>query len=276
MSPFVKLDCTILDKSIWNESPETVKVWITLLAMANSSGIVEASVPGISVRSRISLKETDAALHKFQEPDEWSSNPDNEGRRILKINGGFEILNYSIYREKDHTAANRMKRYRERLHRNVTSRCVPYASVSSYISDSFLIFWREYPKRVGKLNAEKAFKKLNPDKELFDMMMFSLGEQKKYWSDPQYIPMPATWLNGKRWEDDLSSLLKPKTAHEKWADIGAPRPEPEPVSDETEINRLKIRIAEFDGKDLDTPMQKKLDGWKKQLAALHGEAKGEQ
>ena len=273
MTPFVKLDCTILDKSIWNESPETVKVWITLLAMANSSGIVEASVPGISARSRIAMEDTEKALHKFQEPDKWSSNPSNDGRRILKTSGGFEILNYSIYREKDHSAATRMKRYREKLQRNVTSRCVPYASVSVYNSDSFLIFWKEYPKRVGKLNAEKAFKKLNPDKELFDRIIFQLKEQKRYWHDPQYIPMPSTWLNGRRWEDDLTSLQKPKTAHQKWCEIGAPRSEPEPISDDIEMNRLKASIAEFDGRDLDIPMQIKLDGWKKQLASLHGEAK---
>ena len=75
------------------------------------------------------------------------------------------------------------------------------------------------------------------------------------------------WQAGIRtWTHDNG--FKKTNKHQQWADIGAHRLEPEPVGDETEINRLKIRIAEFDGKDLDAPMQKKLDGWKKELAVL--------
>lgn len=66
-------------------------------------------------------------------------------------------------------------------------------------------FWAAYPKKRGKENARKAWKKLSPDKELCRRMAKALKWQKESseWTRDggQYIPYPATWLNGRRWED---------------------------------------------------------------------------
>ena len=72
--------------------------------------------------------------------------------------------------------------------------------------ERFSLFWTAYPKKKSKADAEKAFKKLNPDKQLLDTMLGALEEQKRSqdWNrnNGQFIPYPATWLNGRRWEDD--------------------------------------------------------------------------
>ena len=70
---------------------------------------------------------------------------------------------------------------------------------------SFDEFWKLYPKKVGKAQAEKAWKKLKVDEALFDTMKKAIECQKrsKQWMDKQYIPYPSTWLNGRRWEDEL-------------------------------------------------------------------------
>lgn len=72
--------------------------------------------------------------------------------------------------------------------------------------EDFDLFWNAYPKKKSKADAEKAFKKLNPDKQLLDTMLDALEEQKRSqdWKrdNGQFIPYPATWLNGRRWEDD--------------------------------------------------------------------------
>jgi uncharacterized phage protein (TIGR02220 family) len=132
--PFVKLDCKILDKSIWRESAETKVVWITLLAMADSDGLVEASIMGVSDRARVSLEETEKAIEKFLAPDPYSTNPANDGRRIERVVGGFNILNYEIYRQKDHTAAARMRKHREALRVTGVTLQAVYASVSEVLS----------------------------------------------------------------------------------------------------------------------------------------------
>lgn len=68
-------------------------------------------------------------------------------------------------------------------------------------------FWREYPRKVCKFMARKAFLKVKPwTQETCDAIFAGLDRWNKYWSDNeierQYIPHPGTWLNQHRWEDD--------------------------------------------------------------------------
>lgn len=76
-------------------------------------------------------------------------------------------------------------------------------------SDMFETFWKAYPRKVNKQGAAKAFKKLKPNDDLFKAIMDGLENHKKskQWTrdDGQYIPHPTTWLNGRRWEDELES-----------------------------------------------------------------------
>jgi phage replication O-like protein O len=73
-------------------------------------------------------------------------------------------------------------------------------------------FWKAYPRKVAKAAAEKSFKKLKINDKLFSRLIIALGEQKQseQWQDNQYIPYPATWLNQKRWEDELDEPEKVK------------------------------------------------------------------
>jgi len=76
-------------------------------------------------------------------------------------------------------------------------------------ADGFTEWWPHYPKKVKKLDAEKAYKAalkrgVTP-KELLD----GLHRQKAAWkakgTEPQYIPYPATWLRAGSWEDELDA-----------------------------------------------------------------------
>jgi hypothetical protein len=71
----------------------------------------------------------------------------------------------------------------------------------------FAIFWKQYPKKTGKQDAARAWKKINAKPELFDTIMAALAVQSKTqaWtkSNGEFVPNPATWLNGKRWEDEV-------------------------------------------------------------------------
>jgi hypothetical protein len=78
-----------------------------------------------------------------------------------------------------------------------------------FLEQNFSAFWSAYPKKVDKKNALKAFKKINPNPDKFLKLMESLRKQIKAWEtkDKQYIPNPATWLNGERWEDEVNALM---------------------------------------------------------------------
>jgi hypothetical protein len=70
----------------------------------------------------------------------------------------------------------------------------------------FSEWWSHYPKKKARGDAERAWQKIHPDQTLCAVMIAKVDEQKAShdWmkDDGQYIPMPATWLNGKRWLDE--------------------------------------------------------------------------
>lgn len=72
---------------------------------------------------------------------------------------------------------------------------------------SFETFWKLYPRKTAKDNARKAFAKINPNAELLAEIMASLAKHAtcQAWlkDDGQFIPHAATWLNGKRWNDEV-------------------------------------------------------------------------
>lgn len=92
-------------------------------------------------------------------------------------------------------------------------------------------FWRLYPVKKSKQAAIRAWDSLRPDDKLIAVMGRALQRQM---SSPEWrrkireeagqgIPYPATWLNGRRWEDEdkpslpgpaaLPAVLKPRPCH---------------------------------------------------------------
>jgi hypothetical protein len=100
LSGYTKLFNSILASTIWRSDDKTRIVWITLLAMADRHGVAEGSVPGLADFARVSVEDCRRALNVLQAPDEDSRSDDHEGRRILKIDGGWLILNHAKYRAK--------------------------------------------------------------------------------------------------------------------------------------------------------------------------------
>ena len=93
-----------------------------------------------------------------------------------------------------------------------TSACECHAdsrNESAWIPGRFAIFWSNYPKKVAKADALKAFTKLikkQPDVDKFmSILMASLEWWKRQASwvkdGGKFVPHPATWLNRGNWED---------------------------------------------------------------------------
>ncbi len=68
----------------------------------------------------------------------------------------------------------------------------------------FDIFWSAYPRKVSKLAALKAWRKVALNSQVKDEIMRGLGEQRHVMvtGGIKYTPHAATWLNGRRWEDE--------------------------------------------------------------------------
>lgn len=94
-----KLFTKILDSSIWTAPTPTRIVWLTFIAAMDEDGFVPfASVKNVAHRAIVSLEEAEAAIVCLESPDKDSSDPDNEGRRILRVDGGWIVLNSKKYR----------------------------------------------------------------------------------------------------------------------------------------------------------------------------------
>ncbi len=77
-------------------------------------------------------------------------------------------------------------------------------------SDDFLKFWKEYPKKVGKGEAYKQWKKVRISSDILNDMLEALKWQKMSdtWKKKsgQYIPNPSTYISQRRWEDEPMGL----------------------------------------------------------------------
>lgn len=85
-------------------------------------------------------------------------------------------------------------------------------------------FWSIWPKKVAKRDAEKAWKKLAPDAALFEAIKAGIRLWSNNWAwqkdGGQFIPNPATFLNGRRWEDEPPmATVKAPNGHPQDRDI---------------------------------------------------------
>ncbi len=136
---FIKLDCGVLDSTLWTDR-EAREVFITALLMAlpfevkepmpqfkvrsieptgfvvppGDYGLIRAAGVGIVRRAGIEQEIGLDALERLGDADPESRSPEWDGRRLVRVAGGFVALNYDKYRQRDQTAADRSRRYRER------------------------------------------------------------------------------------------------------------------------------------------------------------------
>jgi len=173
------------------------------------------------------------------DPDPHTRTPGDEGRRIVLVDDhrpwGWRLVNHGKYMrlrdmdQKRQADRERMSEKRRKI-RDVATGSLFVANVAHSDLDSdlkppvvpqggrdrayeqiikgwFEKFWTAYPRHIAKQSAIKAWAKLKPTPALITKIMTALERAKKsdQWvrDSGRYIPHPATWLNGHRFEDDL-------------------------------------------------------------------------
>lgn len=81
----------------------------------------------------------------------------------------------------------------------------------SEAEDAFELFYQAYPRKEAKPDAAKAFKKVKANGHLVNILADierrkSSDDWKK--NGGQFIPMPSSYLNQRRWEDEVTSPVK--------------------------------------------------------------------
>ena len=244
-SGYTKLFASILASTIWR-APDRVRiVWITMLAMADKHGIVEASVPGLADFARVPVGACRKALEALSAPDPDSRSTDDDGRRISAVDGGWQLVNHLKYRDKmsadERRNYLRVKQAEHRQRRKQLSTSVNTVSdkstesthteaeaeadteavrtkessatrrvSESSLSTTFDAFWEAYPRKVGKDAALVVWRRLRPDHKLTTRILAAVQAQAPSWDDPKFIPHPRTWLYQGRWKDEPGAPPAPK------------------------------------------------------------------
>ncbi len=86
----------------------------------------------------------------------------------------------------------------------------------------FLAFWQAYPRRIGKGAARTAFHRAaryaDPNMIVQAALTYARFVEDRQ-VEQQFIPHPATWINGERWEDDLESEKVERKSVNGWGNI---------------------------------------------------------
>lgn len=128
------------------------------------------------------------------------------------VNNGVNntLINKSITQDKTKTRHRQDKDIRQDID---TSTPNPPKG-ADVITERFNTFWEAYPRKTGRGAAEKAFRKIKPSGDLLQTMLNAIEAQKRsnQWQrdNGQFIPLPTTWLNQKRWEDEAEIGNQPE------------------------------------------------------------------
>ena len=213
-------------------------VWVTMWAWADRSGTVWASKPGLAHEARVTLAECESALEVLCGPDPHSRTPDDGGRRVRPVDGGWLLVNHEKYRESGgDKEANRQRqaRYRDRQRERNTRNALlvtettlgdgesPPApalaltpeekkqarSKSGDEHPAFGAWYDQYPRHIGRRPASIAYAKANGGiGELKGQQVLQDGAVQfaQYCFETacplDKTPYPATWLNQERWLDN--------------------------------------------------------------------------
>ncbi len=104
--------------------------------------------------------------------------------------------------------------------------------------DRFDEFWQSWPRKHGKKAAQSEWRKITYD---VDVIIASAGVWAEHYArhgvDKRWIPEPANWLRGERWDEDLPIVhIDAKGAAITKAKANAPaKTAPEPANDNAPV-----------------------------------------
>lgn len=93
---------------------------------------------------------------------------------------------------------------------------IPLISPEEKLDLLFAEFWKAYPRKDDKKRAQKKFKAIkNVEKVLPDILAdIEFKKKSEQWNENggKYIPMPSTYLNNERWNDESTVTMQSEIA----------------------------------------------------------------
>ena len=216
MNGYIKLYRALLDHSVF-ANEKMLKVWIWCLLKAT-----HAPYDQMCGRQNVHLEPSQFITGRkaasielnMKESTVWDYVKLLERNKMVTLisNNKYTIVtveNWASYQNEAVSSDSKSTANQQQMDTNKKSKNIR----SNIYAQKFAQFYGEYPKKRAKQSALKAWEKLKPDDDLFTKIMQGLvrWKQSPDWlkDDGQFIPYPATWLNGRRWEDEIEEE-KPK------------------------------------------------------------------
>lgn len=257
---YAKLFSRITESSLMEEEIDIRYTFVMLLAIADPKGYVIGTDVAIARRLNMDVDHFRQCIGELMKPDPDSNSKEEEGRRVVVSDWerGYRCVNYMTYRnakDEDHRREY-MKEYMRKYrggkqdvntgkHSLVQAAASASASVSSQRESrerEFKLFWDAYPKHKAKQDAVKAFAKLKEDDRIEDLLVaIQWQKQTKDWlkDGGQFIPLPASWLNARRWEDEPPMSMVTQVPLADWSEAVAIQDE----EDQGNIELLRARAS---------------------------------
>ena len=175
--PWIKLHKTLLDNFEFQSLPVASRAlapMLWLLASDHEGGEIDAAPKKLAFRLRMTEREVTDAL-----------NPLIDNGFFSVMHGASEPLADRKQCAMPETEAEKRKEEREKKARD------------------FEIFWKAYPKKEAKKDAEQAWAKVDASIEVLLAAVAARAKSEDWCkAKGQFVPLPATWLRGRRWEDE--------------------------------------------------------------------------
>ena len=198
----------------WYNDVNTTRVFLHLLIVANHKdnkwrgidikrGQRLTSISALASETNLSIKNIRTSIKRLKSTNEVASH--STAQHTV-----FTMVNYDLYQEVASEVANKgqAKGKQGATNKNdKTEKNDKNKDSSSLKNDGFEHWWNTYPKKVGKVTAEKSFKtktkKMNDEDfmKFVDLISNDSGKRFKD-TEKQFILSPTTYLNQERYNDE--------------------------------------------------------------------------
>lgn len=208
-----------------NQSGSRLLLLLAIADYANADGWAWPSVSSLCQRTRLGERYVQKMLRELQEEGELEIK-EREGKssfyRVLGVNSGSPVhpgslgVNGGSSQGVNPDAPKPPVNHQEPPPPKGGVRGKKKASALKFDEDTSIAFgefWAIWPHKVAKVEAEQAFLK----GRIFEKIEVVLAAVEAHKKTDQWqrgiIPHPATWLNGKRWEDNLANETRRTQDH---------------------------------------------------------------
>ena len=215
MSGWIKLHRKIQDNPLWTCEPFTRgQAWVDLILLANhkDSFFYKRNVKVDVLRGQVGRSEVE-----LSDRWKWSRskvrkylNDLEKGQQVIQhktfITQLVTVVNYESYQEKEQQSEQQQdsrktaEEQQQDTYKNDKKN--KEGKEGKETNADFDLFWNLYDKKTGDKNGcIKKWDRLKPETQT--KILSILPEWKTQFSDKQFQPYPATFLNQERWNDEI-------------------------------------------------------------------------